>query len=578
MKTAHRILALIGVLAIWLVYSSLFLCSPYRLDCFVNVPKLLVDTLNWNLNNIKGLFYGLSAKTLTNPTADFSYSVYLLSFAIFLLYFYRWVEDTVRENERKPRPLYIRGKQISESVTCNPQEEEFETIDKSIRTITDIRNRFSTFGDRGAIYFGGDWKSYSYILQLSEIMGNIVKTYSKTDAPLCVMGDFSSIKCSAILGVTSAGRSVVFLPYDCDSAEMASVIEEQHCEVLLVKRSRLCQLEDALDTSYCKSLRVILYTECDYLEKIEMGDLLRVEETLIQEYNLTIVSLGHVMETEYKDHVVTEKLDVPEGLEDRPAVIMYNSNKEPITLTHRNIVAAASALVHEYQITENDIILAEPVSVASTISLFMACMMCGARFSITDKIMTICGEVQPTVISASNTTYFSIYKELVRVYKKHVVNRILLAPLRHLFRNTQYFRVVRQKRVAQLLGDNLRLCLSFYSYRPLSSAGHSLLCKMTGVPVSIIFGNTETCGVCTHSVEGKHGIGVTYVAMPFVCNSLRKSERNTLLISGSNIAENSRMVELDGIRWFDSGLSIPFMKNHYILHKMPTTYDSTMPI
>ena len=33
-----------------------------------------------------------------------------------------------------------------------------------------------------------------------------------------------------------------------------------------------------------------------------MGDLLRVEETLIQEYNLTIVSLGHVMETEYKDH------------------------------------------------------------------------------------------------------------------------------------------------------------------------------------------------------------------------------------------------------------------------------------
>ena len=214
--------------------------------------------------------------------------------------------------------------------------------------------------------------------------------------------------------------------------------------------------------------------------------------------------------------------------------------------------------------------------------------MCGARFSITDKIMSmiglgllikaICGEVQPTVISASNTTYFSIYKELVRVYKKHVFNRVLLAPLRHLFRNTQYFRMVRQKRVAQLLGDNVRLCLSFYSYRPLSSAGHSLLSKMTGVPVSIIFGNTETCGICTHNVEGKYTIGVTYMAVPFMCNSLRKSERNTLLISGSNIAENSRMVELDGISWFDSGLSIPFMKNHYILHKMPTTYDSTMPI
>lgn len=184
--------------------------------------------------------------------------------------------------------------------------------------------------------------------------------------------------------------------------------------------------------------------------------------------------------------------------------------------------------------------------------------------------------MQPTVISASNTTYFNIYKELVCVYKKHVISRVLLAPLRYLFRNTQYFRVVRQRRVAQLLGDNLRLCLSFYSFRPLSNAGHKLLAKMIGVPVSLIFGNTETCGVCTHSVEGKHGIGLTYVAVPFLCNSLRKSDRNSLLISGSNIAESSRMTNIDGTRWFDSGISVRFIKN-YILHKMPTTYDSVMP-
>ena len=86
----------------------------------MNVPKLLVDTLNWNLNNIKGLFYGLSTKTLTNPTADFSYSVYLLSFAIFLL------------------------------------------VSRSFLGFLKY-SRFSTFGDRGAIYFGGDWKSYSYV-------------------------------------------------------------------------------------------------------------------------------------------------------------------------------------------------------------------------------------------------------------------------------------------------------------------------------------------------------------------------------------------------------------------------------
>lgn len=38
-------------------------------------------------------------------------------------------------------------------------------------------------------------------------------------------------------------------------------------------------------------------------------------------------------------------------LRDQPALVVYNSNKEPIALTHRNIVAAASALVLEYSMT-----------------------------------------------------------------------------------------------------------------------------------------------------------------------------------------------------------------------------------
>ena len=105
----------------------------------MRIPKLFTDTMNWNIDNIKGLFNNLSANTLINPTANFSYWVSLVSFVIFLLYLYRWIECTLKENEKKPHPLYIHGKQISESVTCNPEEEEFETIDKSIRTITDIR-------------------------------------------------------------------------------------------------------------------------------------------------------------------------------------------------------------------------------------------------------------------------------------------------------------------------------------------------------------------------------------------------------------------------------------------------------
>ena len=189
----------------------------------------------------------------------------------------------------------------------------------------------------------------------------------------------------------------------------------------------------------------------------------------------------------------------------------------------------------------------------------------------------ISSDVQPTIISATNNTYYHIYQELVSVYNQHTLGRFLLAPLRYLFRNTKYFRMVRQRRVAEVLGDNVRLCLSFYSFRPLSHAGYTILHKMIGVPVSLIFGNTETCGVCTHNVEGLHSVSLHYAATPFLCNSLRKSERNTLLVSGANIAENSRMVELDGVRWFDSGIACPFMKHHYLLHNMPLTHESSMP-
>lgn len=101
--------------------------------------------------------------------------------------------------------------------------------------------------------------------------------------------------------------------------------------------------------------------------------------------------------------------------------------------------------------------------------------------------------------------------------------------------------------------------------------------RMIGVPVSIIFGNTETCGICTHSVGNGNRCIRGYVAVPFVCNSLRQSERNTLLIEGSNITECNRMVELDGRRWFDSGISVLFLKDFLIVHKMPSTFCSSMP-
>ena len=76
---------------------------------------------------------------------------------------------------------------------------------------------------------------------------------------------------------------------------MSRILEEQHCEVLLTKHSRLMKLEDVLDVGLCRDLRVVLYTDEDLIEKSDVGGNVRAEETLIQEYALELVSLSHEM-------------------------------------------------------------------------------------------------------------------------------------------------------------------------------------------------------------------------------------------------------------------------------------------
>ena len=150
-----------------------------------------------------------------------------------------------------------------------------------------------------------------------------------------------------------------------------------------------------------------------------------------------------------------------------------------------DFVAAASALVLEYSMTsslvralrssEKDVVLAEPISIASTFTLLVATMLCGGQFSFTNRVLEVCGSLQPTILSASNNSYFQIFNELLAILKATPITSFLLAPLRRLLANTQYFKFVRQRRISELLGDNLRLALSFYSYRPLSQDGHRLL-------------------------------------------------------------------------------------------------------
>ena len=112
-----------------------------------------------------------------------------------------------------------------------------------------------TYGDKPALYHAKQWLSYASLIRVSGILADIVKKNARTNAPICVLGDFSSIKCGgstslflsdvAILGLVSMGRSVVFVTQDQQPSDILHILDEQHCEVMLVKHSRLQQLEEA---------------------------------------------------------------------------------------------------------------------------------------------------------------------------------------------------------------------------------------------------------------------------------------------------------------------------------------------
>lgn len=98
-----------------------------------------MDVAKWNFHNVQSIRNSFSLKNITSPKGDISYSVFLVTFAIFIMYFEKWVEEKMKKKEEIPHSVTLHGKEISESASCNPLEEDFTTIDDSIRTITDIR-------------------------------------------------------------------------------------------------------------------------------------------------------------------------------------------------------------------------------------------------------------------------------------------------------------------------------------------------------------------------------------------------------------------------------------------------------
>ena len=286
----------------------------------------------------------------------------------------------------------------------------------------------------------------------------------------------------------------MFISDDHDLTAVSHIIEEQRCEVVIVKHSRLSELEDALNLGYCPNLRVILFADDDGIPQHEVGLNWRAEETLMQENDLLVISLSHEIETEFANFSnslhfsswleTTETIASSPEMRDSPAVIVYDIDTSPVLISHRNLIAAASSLALQYHLTflpsflviprNEDILVIDPPSLTSSCSLFLAAMMSGARFASTSRLSELCPALNPTIVAANTSAFGALCKQ-IRSCSCHPVVEWLLTPLRELLFNTPFFKHVCDERVTAILGRNVRLCLSFYVLRPLCKPDYFLL-------------------------------------------------------------------------------------------------------
>ena len=97
--------------------------------------RFVKEAYDWNYESIKRM----CTWSYPLPKVDVGYSVYFVTFMGFCAYFVHWFKRKVEEDCKQPPPLFLKGKKISKSVTCNPDEVDFETINPKVHTVTDLR-------------------------------------------------------------------------------------------------------------------------------------------------------------------------------------------------------------------------------------------------------------------------------------------------------------------------------------------------------------------------------------------------------------------------------------------------------
>lgn len=579
-------IALIQILligTILVVYSSFFV---YEGATILQKPlsTILRDVLEWNKEHLLGLLDQFADFFLNSPMHisknHVSYVVFLFSCFISMASAFRWIIRASLVRFLKVHPGRIDGKVIENSISCTAADGFLETIDDQIKSVADVRKQMMLF-ENSMVYT--DWKDFHFSSMLPTVdrIASVFEKYCTTDAPIALYGDVSNIKLLGMIGVWSRGRPVVFIDSKTSSAQIAHQLNSLHCEVIFIRHDHLHELENVCQSGYCPSLHTVIYTDTDFTEDSDSsGACFFSEESLNIDFSLEVVSLFHELtyfdeENEDSSRITREFLESSESLSECTVVTMFTSENEVIEIKHRHLIAAASALIDEYHLNSSDIIVIEPTSLTSTLSLVFAALISGASFVLTSNPLAACAMRNPTIVSASTSTYYSIFEMLHRDGHHSFFTRLLLRSARIFFKRTRFFRMVRKKRVSQYFGDHLRLLLNFYSNCPMSQLNYRILMREIGVPCSIVYGTAETCGVCLHSLESLthtrtislHG----FKAIPFKCNICCRIKDGSLLVTGSNVVDDSPCHQMmDGIRWFNTGVTVP--------DTFPLFVDMYMPI
>ena len=356
-----------------------------------------------------------------------------------------------------------------------PQEKDNGEKSEIVSSISSILQSIqSEEGD--VLQYDGEWMTGDWLYFLGKVAGHVVDKQTTTDAPIAIMEEATPYAYSLFLGLAERGHSVVLISPSLSPSSIASILHEHHCELILLNQSLLDVLESVLEMDHAISLRAIFCTENHYFHPSEVGNSLRAEEALEQEFDLPVCSLDYAMDAFCSERGLAVEMRAPSlataGLEvtqtpakDATAMIVYSEEGERREVSHEELMEAVGRVLRTIPVETRDVVLMERELSVDTFAVFAACMERGCRLAVMTSVDD-CHCMSPTVLAVSAETYCTLC-EKVRS----------LSGLR---------RMMKRIHKDALFGGRLRWCLVFSSLTGVRPADIQSLYKYTHIETCIL--------------------------------------------------------------------------------------------